>query len=278
MDLNKVKKKIIYDLRNEIPELKDRTNDFKLKRLSSKKNIVCELIFDKKPKQLPKEVILKLFRTDYAEKEYQALIKLDKQGVRTPKVLFYRKPYIILTKLNGINLCDFINEKLVNVDKMDDLDNENREIIFLCITKLANWLSKLHKKNIINKSKNDEIVVFNKGDTRLRDFIFDEEKKIIYGLDFEESYEGNYLDDLAWICCSFIDTNPGIFEIPEPKHKIELLTYFLKEYFHFNQEFSFSFNYFADKLIDYLNIVIERRNLELSLVRKNVILKKILKL
>ena len=277
MDPQKVKKKIINDLRDEIPELIMASNDFTLNRLSSKKNIVYELTFKKKPDKFPKEVILKLFRTNYAEKEYKALIKLEKQGLPIPKVLYFKKPYLILKKLEGVNLCDFINDDLVNITAIDELDLEIRDKIIVSVKKLAEWIANLHSQNIITKKDTFEIIVFNKGDTRLRDFIYNTTKNVIYGIDFEESYEGNFLDDLAWISCSLLDTNPGIFEVSEPMIKIELINYFLREYFRMNKTFLFSFDYFAERLIENLNIVIKRRALELSPVRKSVILKNISK-
>ena len=277
MDTNKIKKKVLNDLKKEIPDIMKGADEFSLNRLSSKKNIVYELNFDKKPQKFPKQVILKLFRTNYAEKEYEALIQLEKQSLEIPKVLFFKKPYLILKKVNGVNLCDYINDNLVNISTLDNLDSEIRNNIFLGLKKLAEWIARLHNQNIINDKDISEIIVFNKGDTRLRDFIFDISKKTIYGIDFEESYEGNYLDDLAWICCSLLDTNPGIFEIPEPIIKIKLINHFLKEYFRENKRFHFSFDYFAERLIENLNIVIKRRTLELSPVRKNVILKNISK-
>ncbi|MFW9898450.1 MAG: hypothetical protein ACFFDO_04240 [Candidatus Thorarchaeota archaeon] len=277
MDTNKIKKKVLNDLKKEIPELIKGADKFSLNRLSSKKNIVYELNFDKKPRKFPKQVILKLFRTNYAEKEYKALIQLEKQSLEIPKVLFFKKPYIILKKVNGVNLCDYINDNLVNISTLDDLDSKIRNNIFLALKKLAEWIARLHNQNVINDKDISEVIVFNKGDTRLRDFIFDISKNTIYGIDFEESYEGNYLDDLAWICCSLLDTNPGIFEIPEPMIKIELINYLLSKYFRINKRFLFSFDYFAERLIENLNIVIKRRALELSPVRKNIILKNISK-
>ena len=277
MDTNKIKKKVLNDLKKEIPDIMKGADEFSLNRLSSKKNIVYELNFDKKPQKFPKQVILKLFRTNYAEKEYKALKQLEKQNLEIPKVLFFKKPYLILKKVNGVNLCDYVNDNLVNISTLDNLNSEIRNNIFLGLKKLAEWIARLHNQNIINDKDISEIIVFNKGDTRLRDFIFDISKKTIYGIDFEESYEGNYLDDLAWICCSLLDTNPGIFEIPEPIIKIKLINHFLKEYFRENKRFHFSFDYFAERLIENLNIVIKRRPLELSLVRKNVILKNISK-
>ena len=277
MDVHTIKKKVLRDLKNEIPELIEGINSFSLTRLSSKKNLVYELNFDKKPKKFPKHVILKLFRTNYAENEYKALIKLEKQDLEIPKVLFFKKPYLILKKINGVNLSDFINDKLINFNTINDLDLKIKNNIFLSLEKLAEWIARLHNQNIINDEDFSEVIVFNKGDTRLRDFIFNLSEKKIYGLDFEENYEGNYLDDLAWISCSLLDTNPGIFEIEKPMVKIELINYFLSEYFRINNSFLFSFDYFAERLIEYLNIVMKRRSIKLSSVRKNEILKNLSK-
>ena len=63
----------------------------------------------------------------------------------------------------------------------------------------------------------------------------------------------------------------------EPIHKTELINIFLKEYFRINYHFQFSFQYFAEKLIENLNIVIERRSLEFGPVSKDSILKNISK-
>jgi len=276
MDPRKIKEKIIMDLSDQIPELAIRENDFVLNRLTSKKNMVFELIFEKKPENFPKIVILKLFRTDYAQIEYDALIKLEKQGLTVPKVVFFKKPYIILERINGKNLTNFINDNLINISSLHDLKLQTRKQLTRSIKRLAKWLAILHKNNVVSKT-NNEIIVFNKGDTRLRDFVYDPSKHVMYGVDFEESYEGNHLDDLAWVCCSLLDTTPGIFETPEPVHKIKLIKVFLKKYYKVNHDFAFSFEYFAERLIEDLNIVIERRDLDFGQVRKNAILGNILK-
>lgn len=275
MDTRKIKQKLLSDFRDEFSELTEKSNNFLLKRLHSKKNIVYEIKFEKKPNKFPKEAILKLYRTNFAEKEYNALKKLEKQGLTVPKVLFYKKSYIILKKINGVNLCDFINKNLGDITILNDLNAKIRNNIIFSVKKLAEWIARLHNQNVINKQDSIEIITLNKGDTRLRNFIFDISNQIIYGIDFEETYEGNYHNDLAWICCSLLDTNPGIFEMVEPTPKIELINIFLKEYYLLNDEFHFSFNYFAERLIENLNIVIKRRNLRLSKVNKKAILKNI---
>ena len=227
MDPQKIKEGIINDLSDQIPDLINGENDFILNRLTSKKNLVFELIFEKKAENFPKIVILKLFRTEFAQIEYNALRKLEKQGLAVPKVLFFKKPYIILERINGKNLTNYINDNLINITSLHDLKLQTRKQLTRSIKKLAIWLAKLHKNNVISKNDN-EIIVFNKGDTRLRDFIYDPSKRVMYGVDFEESYEGNHLDDLAWICCSLLDTTPGIFETTEPVHKIKLIKVFLR--------------------------------------------------
>ena len=178
-----------------------------------------------------------------------------------------KKPYLLLEKVKGVNLCDFINDNLKNTEKLDDLDSDLKNQIISSIKNLAEWLAQLHKKNIVRKRRSEEIFVLNKGDTRLRDFIIDNVKDVLYGVDFEDSYEGNHMDDLAWICCSLLDTSPGLFDMDEPKHKIDLINVFLKRYYQINSSFQFDFNYFTEKIIGHLNIVIERRNLPFGPIR-----------
>jgi hypothetical protein len=111
------------------------------------------------------------------------------------------------------------------------------------------------------------------GFENLQDFFYDDSQGI-FGLDFESSYSGNYLDDLAWIACSFLDTDPGIFQMDNPEHKVELINLFLADYHKHNREFFFSFSYFAEKLIEDLNIVIRRRSLDIGKLDKTIVLKK----
>jgi tRNA A-37 threonylcarbamoyl transferase component Bud32 len=278
MVAEKIGKKIISDLKEAIPELAlNVKNNFSLNQYKSKKNFVYDLVFTKKPKNYPKELILKIFRTENAENEYNTYKKLEKQGLSIPKILFFNTPYLLLEKVKGINLCDVINDNLINKIKLDELNPSVLDLVVLSIHKLAAWIAQLHSQNIVNNNDPSNIIVLNKGDTRLRDFIMNITNETIYGFDFEESYEGNYLDDLAWICCALLDTDPGLFEMFEPKHKTELANIFLKEYFRINTDFQFSFQYFAEKLIENLNIVIERRNLEFGPVSKSTILKNISK-
>ena len=268
MDLQKIKTKMVRALKQQIPGLSQ--DNFQMTELPSKKNFVVNLVFDKKPTKLPKEVIVKIFRTKNIVNEINILNRLKNQKFHVPSILFFRKPYLILEKVKGTNLCDFINEELKGTQILDELDSEIKNQIILSIEKHAEYLAQLPEKNFVRKRyKAKKKYVLCKGDTRLREFIFDDTNNILYAVDFEDAYEGNHMDDLAWICTSLLDTDPGLFELDDPKHKTDLINMFLKKYYLTNQKFPFNFNYLAEQIIEKLNIVIERRNLPFGMVSKN---------
>jgi len=271
MELLKTRKDLITDLREDLPELVDKFNHFILNHIKSKKNSVVGLTFNRDTEHLPKEVIVKIFSTNSADNEYSTLTKLKRQNLFIPNILFYKKPYLILERIKGVNLCDFINEKLVDVADLESLNLETKEEISRSIEKLADWFNQLHTNNVIENEKHSEAIVLNKGDTQLRDFIYIPLKNEIYGLDFEDSYEGNHIDDIASVCCSLLDTNPGIFEQTVPKAKIELINLFLESYYRNNPSIYFDFKYFTEKLIENLNIVMSRRGLNMILNKENFI-------
>ena len=271
MELFKIRKDLITHLREDFPELVDKFNHFILFQFYSKKNKVVRLTFNRKTESLPKEVVIKIFMNDSADTEYDTLKHLYEQDILVPNIIFYKKPFLILEKIEGINLCDFINNRLLKVADLDSLDAITKKELLMCIEKLANWLSKLHTINILEDKEHSHVKVLNKGDTRLRDFIYNPSDTKMVGLDFEDSYEGNHIDDIAWICCSLLDTNPGIFEQTVPIAKIELINHFLKSYYRINPATYFDFKYFTEKLIENLNIVMYRRGLDMILDSQNFI-------
>ncbi len=276
MDLQKITSKMVRDLKEQIPELTNDNN--KISELPSKQNSVINVLFDKKPSKLPKEVIIKIFRTKNIVHEINILNRLKNQKFRVPTILFFQNPYLILEKVSGTNLCDFINEKLKGTQQLEDLDSEVRNQIIQSIERLAEYLAQLHEKNFVRKRyKAKKKYVLCKGDTRLRDFIFDSVNDVLYAIDFEDAYEGNHMDDLAWICTSLLDTDPGLFEMEEPKHKIDLINSFLRKYYRTSPKFPFDFNYLAEKIIENLNLVIERRNLPYGVVSKERLIEDISK-
>jgi hypothetical protein len=277
MSLLKIKSKIAKDLKSIIPEFRKKGLEFNITQLPSKKNTVVDIEFAIKPRNFPKQFVIKIFRTKNIVSENNILVRLKNQNFNVPDKLSIKKPYLILEKVPGINLCDFINDSLKQTEKLDDLPEDLKNQIIHSVDMLAEWLAQLHEKNTLRKNKSEEIYVLNKGDTRLRDFIIDFSEDILYGVDFEDAYEGNNMDDLAWICCSLLDTNPGLFEMDEPKHKIELINIFLKKYYQTTTSFQFDFNYLAEKMIEHLNLVIQRRNLPYGLISKNTFIEDISK-
>ena len=271
MELLKIRQDLIIHLKEDFPELVDKFNHFILTQFQSKKNTVVHLTFNRKTESLPKEVVIKIFTNDSADTEYDTLKHLFEQEILVPKIIFYKKPFLILEKIEGINLCDFINDRLLKVADLDSLDSITKKELLMCIEKLANWLSKLHINNIIEDKEHSHVKVLNKGDTRLRDFIYNPSDNKLVGLDFEDSYKGNHIDDIAWICCSLLDTNPGIFEQTVPIAKIELINHFLKSYYRINPATHFDFKYFTEKLIENLNTVMHRRNLDMILDKQSFI-------
>lgn len=277
MSVQAIKNKIVKDLKGIIPEFRKDNYNFNIYELDSRKNTVVHLVFDKKLQDFPQEFIIKIFRTKNIVSENNILTRLKNQNFHVPKILSLKKPYLILEKVEGFNLCDFINDNLKNNEKLEDLEPDLKTEIILSIEKLAEWLAELHKKNIVRKRRSEELFVLNKGDTRLRDFILDPSREIMYGVDFEDSYEGNHIDDLAWICCSLLDTSPGLFDMDEPRHKIDLINIFLRKYYQTNSSFQFDFNYFTKKIIEQLNIIIERRNLPYGPIRSTSFIEEISK-
>ena len=271
MELLEIRKEIVSNLKGELPDFVDKLNYFIIQKLRSKKNSVVKVIFNRPTDHFPKNIVIKIYRAPNAQKEYSELIKLKNQELTVPRVLFFRNGFLILNYIEGENLCDFINHKLIGVQDIYLLDETNRKKIEDALLKLAEWLGNLHINNMISK---EDISVLNKGDTRLRDFIFNTETGQIHGTDFEETYVGNPIDDLAWVCCSLLDTNPGVFEMNDPRPKIDLINYFLKSYYEMNPGFEFNFTYFAERLIEDLNEVMRRRNLQMSL-NKNSFIKEI---
>jgi len=271
MDRLNINLSIKWKLYDEVPEIFHKTK-FTLRRLKSKKNLVFDISFIEGPNNFPQNIILKLFNTPNFQRELEILKILKKQNLNVPSVLFDKNPYLVLEKIQGSNICDFINDNLMQVKTINELDGNIRHNLLWSIKNLAKWFAKLHSNNVISQTIEQESLVLNKADARLRDFIIDKNKNEIYGLDFEEAYEGNHLDDLAWVCCSLLDTNPGIFELEEPYHKIELINQFIKQYYKINSDFKFSFSYFANAIIEDLNFVIKRRDLSIGNLNKSRIL------
>lgn len=245
-----LKKEVLRDLKEILPEIEITT----IKNLKAGKNLIF-LISLKNPQTLPEEIIIKKISTKSFITEHENLISNYQKGILVPKIFAFKKPYILMEKIDGLNLCDLLN---------DDLDNSTENSIYIVkkeiFEKLAEWLYQYHEINITTEKKS-QILVRNKGDLRLKNFIYHEKK--IYGIDFENVYEGIPENDIAEVIVSIITTSPGdIFRDELLEFKINLILDFLLRYMKINTKFIISNNEIVKCLYSHLKIVAKRRHVE----------------
>jgi tRNA A-37 threonylcarbamoyl transferase component Bud32 len=154
--------------------------------LKSKKNTVAYVTIDNNPR------VLKWFVPGLKRQmnvEY-TILKKGSTELNIPAVFeMDEKNNVLVTKyINGINLCDIINNK-------DIKHVEKQRLMSL----LAEWFNDFH--NFFKKDK--EFII--RGDSTLRNFILSDK---IWGLDFEESRNGRPVEDLGGICASILTTDP----------------------------------------------------------------------
>lgn len=245
-----LKKEVLRDLKEILPEIEITT----IKNLKAGKNLIF-LISLKNPQTLPEEIIIKKISTKSFITEHENLISNYQKGILVPKIYAFKKPYILMEKIDGFNLCDLLN---------DDLDNSTENSIYIVkkeiFEKLAEWLYQYHEINITTEKKS-QILVRNKGDLRLKNFIYHEKK--IYGIDFENVYEGIPENDIAEVIVSIITTSPGdIFRDELLEFKLNLILDFLLRYMKINTKFIISNNEIVKCLYSHLKIVAKRRHVE----------------
>lgn len=141
----------------------------------SKKNQVTKLILKNDSGFF--SIICKYFVWGSAEKEESILQECLKKEIAVPKVIKRYKNILFLESLQG----SAINSK--------NLFNELNAINESLLKNLALWLYKFHQSF---KENNTTLI---KSDMRLHNFILSGDS--IFGIDFEESYRGDYKQDVA---------------------------------------------------------------------------------
>lgn len=183
--------------------------------LKSKKHRVYLINIDKK------EMVLKWYQQGYQRNMIKECEILTEKSTPYPKPFVIRKNekegFLLMSYINGENICDLINNPRFCF---------HRKI--LLIQHLSHWFTQFHD---YHQSKKETLV---HGDAHLRNFIATP-KGIIYGLDFEETFRGDFMIDIADFCASILTTNPMF---TEEKHKLvdtfiqhygELTSYKLKD-------------------------------------------------
>jgi len=156
------------------------------KEFNSKKNTVAYVTFKGKPR------VFKWFVPGYKNNmlnEYSILKKgASKLNIPTVYEVDKKNNVIIMDYIIGENLCDIINNK-------DTTFDEKKRLMVL----LAEWFNDFH--NFYKKE--DEFRI--RGDPNLRNFILTDR---IWGVDLEESRNGNPAEDVAGMCASILTTDP----------------------------------------------------------------------
>ena len=168
-------------------------------RLKSKKNTVISLKITSTGTRIHTEVA-KLFIAGRFQNELSILKSSWAQGLTVPRVLEARNGVILMEFIPGQPFVDRINHTF------------EPHLIDL----LAEWYYKYHQVH-------GQI----KGDPRLRNFIIQNGQ--VFGVDFEESQEGDWILDIAGVCASLLDTNP-IYDA----RKRKLCWQFLEKYLSLN--------------------------------------------
>ena len=114
------------------------------------------------------------------EVERGFLEEAERRGLNAPHILDHTDNSLLLEFIPGENLCDLVNREL----KPGPLQE------------LARWLAHFHRR----------FPGLVRGDSQLKNFIWHRSK--VFGIDFEECGQGHYLEDVAGICSSILDTNP----------------------------------------------------------------------
>ncbi len=178
------------------------------KKFDSKKNTVAYVTIDDKPR------VIKWFVPGFKRQmkiEYN-ILKKGSTKINIPVIheIDEENNAIIMSYINGINLCDILNDEKTET-------TEKEKLIHL----LAEWFKDFH-----NFFKTQEQFTI-RGDSILRNFIYTDR---IWGVDFEESRIGKPIEDIAGICSSILTTDPMFtFE------KNRLCDLFIKSYLKLTQ-------------------------------------------
>lgn len=165
-----------------------------LKKFESKRNDVYAINYE------GKQFIVKIYKNkDSRIIEEKNLKKLNKHGLNVPRIISAHENILIEEFIDGKTIGEAI---YTNTNWIEDL---------------AKWLSKLHS------IKYNKMPIL-KGDCNLKNFIFT--KKGIYGIDFENTSQGDPIHDLGKICFFIIDSTSTL----RKEKKKEMIKEFIQKY------------------------------------------------
>jgi hypothetical protein len=149
-----------------------------VKRMRSRKNVVLALDLVSCD-GTPERYVAKLFVTESYEKELKILTNCMREHLRVPDVIRAESGVCLMEYLEGELLVHRLNHTF---------DSSLAE-------EIAGWYYGFHNSQHIIK-----------GDPRLRNFICTSDG--LYGFDFEEAGQGDWMADIGGISASMLDTDP----------------------------------------------------------------------
>lgn len=176
-----------------------------IKTFKSKKNIVC--LFKKNDSFFILKWFSQRINTYFSQENY----------VLSQKNTPFLKPYLmdkndeyhffILQYIQGDNICDVINDPTIKTQQKITIINQ-----------LAEWFSLFHSYF------QDSVSSLIHGDAHLRNFILTRDQTL-YGVDYEETCNGEPITDISNLCASILTTKPEF-----TKEKNHLVQHFIETY------------------------------------------------
>jgi len=170
------------------------------KTFKSRKNKVQKIKYD------GEYYVLKKYNPEFLEGleiEREVLKSCYEKGIPVPKVSGFKEDRLILEYISGDNCKELY-------DKTDDGRIRKKILSYI-----ASWLSKFHKEFEFKKRRGDSI---------LANFILAEDK--VYGIDFEESEDGDPFRDMGDLCTSILRLRPAF-----TKKRFMQVDFFIDQYF-----------------------------------------------
>ncbi len=167
-----------------------------IKTYTSKKNTVRKVEFD------GKYYVVKKYDDDFIkglEVEEKVLEECKKYEISVPQIKGSSEDILILEHISGTNCKELF-------------DSEETDVV---LSGIAGWLCDFHSSFGHKKRR---------GDCILANFILSDME--IYGIDFEESRDENYLRDIGDMCTSILRMRPAFTD-----KRFGQVEFFLDEYF-----------------------------------------------
>ncbi len=204
-----------------------------IKTYTSKKNTVRKVECD------GKYYVVKKYHDDFItglQVEEKVLEECGKNQVGVPEIIEKLEDSLILEDISGTNCKELFDSQETGA----------------VLSGIAEWLCDFHSSFGHKKRR---------GDCILANFILSDTE--IYGIDFEESQEGNYLRDIGDMCTSILRMRPAF-----TFKRFRQIDYFLDEYFACSSKPRIDItDYLVESLLHYSNYGSQKEELKRWAVR-----------